>query len=82
VIELVARLEQSCDEFGVPLQAAALQFPLAHPAVATVVAGCASAAEAARCAGLFDHAIPAGFWHALRERGLVDRRAPLPGDIA
>jgi len=82
VIEHVARLEQLCDEFGVPLQAAALQFPLAHPAVSTVVAGCSGAAEALRCATLFSHAIPPGFWHALRERGLVAAGAPLPGDIA
>ena len=40
VLERVRRLEQLCEEFAVPLQAAALQFPLAHPAVASVVAGC------------------------------------------
>ena len=46
VLERVRRLEALCEEFDVPLQAAALQFPLAHPAVATVVAGCANGAEA------------------------------------
>jgi D-threo-aldose 1-dehydrogenase len=78
VLERVSRLEALCAEFSVPLQAAALQFPLGHPAVASVVAGCASGAEARNCAAMFSHAIPEAFWLALRERGLVDARAPLP----
>ena len=78
VLERVRRLEALCGEFSVPLQAAALQFPLAHPAVASVVAGCVTGAEARNCATMFAHPIPAGFWHALRDRGLVDPRAPVP----
>ena len=78
VLERVRRLEALCGEFSVPLQAAALQFPLAHPAVASVVAGCVTGAEARNCAAMFAHAIPAEFWHALRDRGLVDPGAPVP----
>lgn len=78
VLERVRRLETLCVEHGVPLQAAALQFPLAHPAVATVVAGCANGAEARNIGKMFAHPVPAEFWRALRERGLVDPRAPLP----
>jgi D-threo-aldose 1-dehydrogenase len=78
VLERVQRLEAVCDEFAVPLQAAALQFPLGHPAVATVVAGAASGEESRNIAAKFAHRIPAEFWQALRERGLVDPRAPLP----
>ena len=78
VLERVRLLEALCAEYSVPLQAAALQFPLAHPAVASVVAGCVSGAEARNCAAMFTHAIPAGFWRALRDRNLVDARAPLP----
>ncbi|HEU4780558.1 MAG TPA: aldo/keto reductase [Steroidobacteraceae bacterium] len=78
VLERVTRLEALCGEFTVPLQAAALQFPLGHPRVASVVAGCASGAEARNCAAMFSHPIPPEFWHALRDRGLVDARAPLP----
>jgi D-threo-aldose 1-dehydrogenase len=79
VLERVRGLEALCARFEVPLQAAALQFPLAHPAVACVVAGCVTGAESRQCAGYFSHVIPQGFWHALRECGLVDARAPLPG---
>jgi len=78
VLERVRQLEGICAEFAVPLQAAALQFPLGHPRVASVVAGCANGAEARNCAAMFAQPIPAAFWIALRERGLVDGRAPLP----
>jgi len=78
VLERVRRLEELCAEFAVPLQAAALQFPLAHPVVATVVAGCASAAEARNCAAMMTHGIPDDFWRRLRDRGLIDARAPTP----
>ncbi len=79
VLERVRQLEALCDDFNVPLQAAALQFPLGHPAVASVVAGCASGAEARNCAAMFTHPVPPDFWRALRKRGLVDANAPLPG---
>lgn len=78
VLERVQRLEAVCDEFAVPLQAAALQFPLGHPAVASVVAGAVTGEESRNIAAKFAHPIPGGFWRALRERGLVDPRAPLP----
>jgi len=78
VLDRVRQLEALCAGHGVPLQAAALQFPLAHPAVATVVAGCANAAEARNIVRMSSHPIPGAFWRALREHGLVDARAPLP----
>jgi D-threo-aldose 1-dehydrogenase len=78
VLERVARLEAVCEEFGVPLQAAALQFPLAHPRVATVIAGAASGDESRNIAAMFAQPIPPTFWRALRDRGLIDARAPLP----
>lgn len=78
VIEKVRALETVCAEFSVPLQAAALQFPLGHPAVASVVAGCMTGAESRNAVAMFRHAIPQAFWSALRERDLIDPRAPLP----
>jgi D-threo-aldose 1-dehydrogenase len=78
IIDRVRRLETVCEEFAVPLQAAALQFPLAHPVVATVVAGASSADESRGIADMFSHDIPRDFWVALHDRGLVDPRAPLP----
>src|SRR5690349_3072122 len=82
VLERVAKLEQLCADFSVPLQAAALQFPLGHPRVASVVAGCANGAESKNRAAMYSFPIPPEFWRALRERELVDARAPLPGEVA
>ena len=78
VLARVARLEALCEEFQVSLQAAALQFPLGHPRVTSVVAGAASGAESRNIAAQFANPIPPEFWSALRQRGLVDARAPLP----
>jgi len=78
VLERVRQLEGLCAEHDVPLQAAALQFPLAHPAIATVIAGCVNGAEARNIGKMLTHPIPGAFWRTLRERGLVDPRAPLP----
>jgi D-threo-aldose 1-dehydrogenase len=78
VIERVARLETVCRAHGVPLAAAALQFPYAHPAVASVLTGARSADELRENAESFERPIPAALWQSLRDQGLLDRRAPLP----
>jgi D-threo-aldose 1-dehydrogenase len=65
VLERVAHLEQVCAGHGVPLRAAALRFPLRHPAVASVVAGCRSVAEVDDNADLFELDIPEALWEEL-----------------
>jgi len=80
VVERVARIEAVCAEFAVPLRAAALQFPLAHPVVACVLVGARSAAELSDSLALARFPIPRAFWAALLARRLVDFAAPLPGD--
>lgn len=80
VVERVARLEAVCKVYGVPLAAAALQFPYAHPAVASVLTGARSANELRENAASFQQPIPADLWSALRDEGLLDRRAPAPED--
>ena len=74
----VAALSACCNEYGVPLPAAALQFPLAHPAVASVIPGLRSPAELADTLSWTGHAIPPAFWAALKDGGLVHQDAPLP----
>jgi D-threo-aldose 1-dehydrogenase len=78
VIARVARLEAVCKVHGVPLAAAALQFPYAHPAVATVLTGARSAEELRENVASFDKPVPAELWQALRDHGLLDPRAPVP----
>ncbi len=62
VRDRVAHLRTICTNHGVPLRAAALQFPLRHPAVDYVIAGMASAAEVADNVALLATQIPASLW--------------------
>jgi D-threo-aldose 1-dehydrogenase len=65
LIARARRLEAVCDRFGIPLRAAAAQFPLTHPAVTSVLIGARSAAEATDAITLHDLDIPAALWEAL-----------------
>ncbi|HZI84275.1 MAG TPA: aldo/keto reductase [Casimicrobiaceae bacterium] len=80
IVDRVAAIERVCTEFAVPLTAAALQFPLGHPAVVCVLPGARSAAEFDENLRLARYPIPAAFWHTLRDRKLIDERAPLPAE--
>ncbi|MCW0392295.1 aldo/keto reductase [Xanthomonas sacchari] len=70
------RLFAACAAHGVDVGAAALQFPLAHPAVSAVVAGMRTPAEVASAAMRLRAAIPATLWQQLRDDDLL--RAPVP----
>ncbi|MGY2049845.1 aldo/keto reductase [Methylobacterium sp. JK268] len=74
----VAALRAACAEAGVSLQAAALQFPLAHPATLSVAVGAHDATQVRANARWFEEAIPAGFWGDLKARGLIAAAAPVP----
>jgi D-threo-aldose 1-dehydrogenase len=78
VVERAQRIEAVCARFNVPVKAAALQFPLAHPAVACVLTGCRSVAELQENIELFELALPAGLWPALKTEGLLREPAPVP----
>ncbi len=67
-----------CDRHNVPLAAAALQFPLAHPAVAAIIPGPRTAAEFAENLVLRVHRIPPELWTELRHAGLLHPAAPTP----
>ncbi|MBX3619308.1 MAG: aldo/keto reductase [Rhizobacter sp.] len=79
VLERVQALQAVCREFDVPLPAAALQFPLAHPAVVSCVAGAHDATQLQQNIAWLEQRLPDALWGALRERGLIDERAPVPG---
>ena len=78
VVARVAAIERVCVEYGVPLKAAALQFPAGHPAIACVLPGARSRAEFDENMAMATLSIPSAFWKALRDRSLVDSAAPLP----
>ncbi len=75
-LERTAQIEAVCQAHGVPLRAAALQFPLAHPAVDTVMLGARSVAEWTDAQAMLQHPIAPGFWTALRAQGLLPAGAP------
>lgn len=78
IVEKVRRIEAVCGSHETPLKAAALQFPLAHPAVAAVIPGARSPEEVDENVRMFEFEIPADFWSELREEGLVPEDAPTP----
>jgi len=78
VLTRAAQLKAVCDEFGVSLPAAAIQFVGAHPSVVSV---CLGARNLEQQRANYLHAaepIPGAFWAALRERGLIADWAPVP----
>jgi D-threo-aldose 1-dehydrogenase len=79
ILERVARIEAACKAHGVPLAAAALQFPLAHPAVVSVIPGGQSARELHQNVAALCHPIPAALWDDLKRAGLMREDAPVPG---
>ena len=77
--DVVARVEAIgaiCDRHAVPLAAAALQFPLAHPAVAAIIPGPRNSAEFKDNLALLQHKIPPALWDELRHEGLLHKDAP------
>ncbi|HEV2358745.1 MAG TPA: aldo/keto reductase [bacterium] len=82
VIAKARRLEALCAEHGVPLAAAALQFPFGHPAVTAVVVGCRSEHELADNVRMFRRPIPASLWDGLRRARLLPDDVPVPPEAA
>ena len=74
--EIIARAKKICDflkERNVPLIAAAVQFPMRHPAVTSVITGPRNASELQTYVDSFDFPIPESVWVDLENSGLVER---------
>jgi D-threo-aldose 1-dehydrogenase len=71
-------IAEVCQAHGVTLPQAALAFPLGHPVVAGIVVGMRSAEEVQANLTSLRAAVPAQLWADLRNKGLLDPRAPLP----
>jgi D-threo-aldose 1-dehydrogenase len=78
VMERVARIEKVCSRHSVPIAAAAIQFPLGHPSVASIVPGAVRPEEVTRNTALITQSIPAALWDDLKNEGLLDKAAPAP----
>jgi D-threo-aldose 1-dehydrogenase len=79
VMARVRRIEAVCKAHGAPLAAAALQFPLAHPIVASVIPGAVSPDQVRQNVDNMRRTIPAALWSDLKRDGLLSERAPTPG---
>lgn len=77
-VERTLQLQALCRTHAVPLRAAALQFPLAHPAVDIVMLGARRVAEWNDAEVMLGHYIPPEFWAALRAQKLIPFEAPVP----
>jgi D-threo-aldose 1-dehydrogenase len=80
ILARVERIKGIAQRYNVPVKAAALQFCLAHPAVAAVIPGASRPERIAEDHAALKASIPDDFWHELRKQGLVAATAPLPSD--
>jgi D-threo-aldose 1-dehydrogenase len=78
ILARVQRIEDLCACFNISLRAAALQFPLGHPAVISVIPGARSTAELDENIAALHEPIPSEFWTALQRQQLIDVSVPLP----
>jgi D-threo-aldose 1-dehydrogenase len=78
LLERALAIKDLCERHGVPLRAAAIQFPLGHPAVSTVVIGARSPEQLDDNVDMFHHPVPAQLWDDLKSAGLLPGHVPTP----
>jgi D-threo-aldose 1-dehydrogenase len=78
IMEKVAKIETVCARHKVPLPAAALQFLLAHPAIAVHVPGTRTVAQMEQNIAWIGHPVPGEFWQELKQARLLREDAPTP----
>lgn len=79
ILARVGAIEAVCARHGVPLRRAALQFPLGHPAVASLVMGAVRPEEVADQIAELSAPVPAALWAELKAEGLLGADVPVPG---
>jgi D-threo-aldose 1-dehydrogenase len=78
LIEKAQKIEAVCRRHGVELGAAAMQFPLAHPALCSVIPGALSIQEVEQNVARLQARIPAELWAELTHEKLLEPNAPVP----
>jgi len=78
IVERVKRIDAVCKRYEVPLAAAAIQFPLGHPSVASIIPGAVNAAEVERNTDYIKLPIPRALWDELKAENLLAADAPVP----
>ena len=78
VLTKARAIEAVCSKHQVPLAAAAVQFPLAHPAVVSIVLGMSRPDSVARSVDFLSTQFPPSFWTDLKARELLPADVPTP----
>ena len=78
LLERAQRIRDLCERHGVPIKAAAVQFPLGHPAVTCVVVGCRSEQQLTDSIEMFEVDIPSALWSDLKAERLLPPETPTP----
>ena len=78
LLERAQRIRNVCERHGVPIKAAAVQFPLGHPAVTCVVVGCRSEQQLTESIEMFEVDIPSALWGDLKSERLLPPETPTP----
>jgi len=76
VLARVRKIQEICAQYHVPMQAAAIQFPLKHPAIASVVIGAASGELMRENIAYSQFVIPQALWDALKAAAIIPNNAP------
>ena len=78
ILDKTRNIEVVCTRHKITLKSAALQFPLAHPAVKSLVVGMVTPQEIDENLAALEAPIPPEFWEEIRALGLIDPAAPVP----
>lgn len=78
IFEKARRIKRVCDRYLIDLRAAALQFPLAHPSVTTIVPGAKNIDEVFQNVQFLQQEIPVDLWSDLKKEHLLPHDAPTP----
>lgn len=77
ILSQVKQIEAICNSFNTPMQAVAIQFPLKHPAISSVVVGSAMPHYMRENVRYLNYTIPAGVWSALKSAGIIPYNSPV-----
>ncbi len=78
LLQRARAIAQVCERHGTTLPAAAIAFPLAHPAVVSVCVGARSQEQIKRNAACYRNGVPTELWAELKAAGLLRADAPTP----
>ena len=80
IVEKVGRIKGLAQDHGIGIKSAALQFVLAHPAVAAVIPGATRPSRIAEDLAALAEDVPPAFWDSLHKQEIISREVPVPAN--